>query len=400
MRNIVGQAVVGDDLYGREHELARLREMLGQGEHVLMLAPRRVGKTSLMLELRRVPPDDCDVIYVDVEGGDGPADCVAAILAELAADLRYQSRFEAIPFSSAIKDVLGRFQSASIQVDALRIEFRGAMGREWESAMAGLLSRFASPRGGQGNLLIILDELPLLVSRMLRTDEGRNEADRFLSRLRHWRQSPELRGRLRTLVGGSIGLEGVLRRAGMSGSINDLAPFRLDSWDQRTAEAFLVELGRHYNFRLPEVATARMLDLLRDPVPYHVQLFFSSLRDSCRGNVASLSREAIDQCFEERLAGASGTAHLDHYATRLEAALDSGAYETACTILDLACLHRNGTRPAELDDLRQRDSWTFASVLHDLEADGYLFRQGGRLCFRSNLVREWWRKRHVSGGTA
>ena len=213
MRNIVGQAVVGDDLYGREHELARLREMLGQGEHVLMLAPRRVGKTSLMLELRRAPPEDCDVIYVDVEGGDDPADCVAAILAELASDPRYRSRFEAIPFSSAIRDVLGRFQTASIQLDALRIEFRGAMGREWESAMAGLLSRFANPRDGQGNLLIILDELPLLVSRMLRTNEGRNDADRFLSRLRYWRQAPEVRGRFRTLVGGSIGLEGVLRRA-------------------------------------------------------------------------------------------------------------------------------------------------------------------------------------------
>ena len=55
MRNVIGQAVVGDDLYGRDYELARLRETLAQGEHILMLAPRRVGKTSLMLELRRAP---------------------------------------------------------------------------------------------------------------------------------------------------------------------------------------------------------------------------------------------------------------------------------------------------------------------------------------------------------
>ena len=55
MRNVIGQAVVGDDLYGRDYELARLREMLEQGGHILMLAPRRVGKTSLMLELRRAP---------------------------------------------------------------------------------------------------------------------------------------------------------------------------------------------------------------------------------------------------------------------------------------------------------------------------------------------------------
>ena len=400
MQNRVGQAVVGDDLYGREDELARLREMLGRGEHVLMLAPRRVGKTSLMLELRRMPPEDCDVVYVDVEGGDSPADCVAAILAELADIPQYRSGFETFPFSSAIKDVLGRFQPASVQLDALRIEFRGAIGREWEAAMTGLLSRLAGARDGRKNLLIVLDELPLLISRMLRTDGGRNEVDRFLSRLRHWRQAPEFRGWLRTLVGGSVGLEGIVRRAGMSGSINDLAPFHLGSWDRSTAEAFLRELGRDSGFLLPEDAIARMLDLLQDPVPYHVQLFYSALRDSCRGKQASLSRKAIDRCFAERLAGASGTAHLEHYATRLEAALDSGGYDMARAILDLASRRKNGAGPADLDHLHKRDFPTFRTILRDLEADGYLQYRGKRLCFRSNLLREYWRKYHASGGVA
>ena len=101
MRNITGQAVVGDNLYGRDYEIARLWEKLEQGEHILMLAPRRVGKTSLMLELDRAPRENWDVIYVDVESGDGPTDCVAAILAALAAKPQYRSRFEGIPWSSA-----------------------------------------------------------------------------------------------------------------------------------------------------------------------------------------------------------------------------------------------------------------------------------------------------------
>ena len=46
MRNITGQAIIGEDLYGRESELKLLWEKLEQGEHVLMLAPRRVGKTG------------------------------------------------------------------------------------------------------------------------------------------------------------------------------------------------------------------------------------------------------------------------------------------------------------------------------------------------------------------
>ena len=65
MRNIIGQAVIGDDLYGRDYELDRLWEHLGQGEHILMLAPRRVGKTSLMLELHRAPRENWEALYVD-----------------------------------------------------------------------------------------------------------------------------------------------------------------------------------------------------------------------------------------------------------------------------------------------------------------------------------------------
>ena len=97
MKNITGQAVVGDDLYGREYELDQIWERLEHGEHILMLAHRRVGKTSLMLELQRAPRRDWDVVYVDVEGGNGPEDFVAALLATLAARPEYRSFLEAIP---------------------------------------------------------------------------------------------------------------------------------------------------------------------------------------------------------------------------------------------------------------------------------------------------------------
>ena len=53
MQNITGQPVVGDDLYGRSYELETLWERLESGEHVPLLAQRRVGNTSLMLELQR-----------------------------------------------------------------------------------------------------------------------------------------------------------------------------------------------------------------------------------------------------------------------------------------------------------------------------------------------------------
>ena len=398
MRNIIGQAVVGDDLYGRTYELGRLWELLEQGQHILMLAPRRVGKTSLMLELRRAPRENWDVFYVDVEGGEGPADFVAAILAALAAAPRYRTRFESIPFSNAVKNVLTRLTSVAVNIDVLRVELKGAMGREWGHAADHLQARLATLSDSDIDLLIIVDELPLLISRMLRSDGGHREVELLLSRLRHWRQAPELRGRVHTLVGGSIGLEGVLRRAGLSGLINDITPFRLEAWGRTTAIEFLDGVGRDSEFPLDQDSITHILELLGDPVPYHVQLFLSALRDACQGEPARISPNLIEQCFVERLAGAAGTAHLDHYATRLEIAFNPEEYTTARSILSHAC-NRTGVSLARLQDLTQPNETTFQSVLRDLQADGYLDRQGDHLGFRSNLLREWWGKHHVSGVT-
>lgn len=104
----------------------------------------------------------------------------------------------------------------------------------------------------------------------------------------------------------------------------------------------------------------------------------------------------IERCFSERLAGAGGTAHLDHYATRLEIALDQHEHEIALCILGRVCRRARGAALEELGDLRRSSERTYLSVLRDLEADGYLEQDGDRLEFRSNLLREWWRKHHGS----
>ena len=396
MRNVIGQPVEGEDLYGRDYELDRLWEHLENGEHILMLAPRRVGKTSLMLELRRAPRQDWNVINVDVQGRDGPEDCIAAMLAAIAADPRYRTRFEAIPFSDAIKNAL-QSVSANVDVGVLRVELKQAIGNDWDRVAAQLQARLTNLPESGGKLLIILDELPILISRILRAGERKHDADLLLSRLRQWRQAPSLRGRVHTLVGGSIGLEGILRRAGLSASINDLVPFRLDPWEPGTAAAFLNELGRDADFRLDGESIDRILGLLMEPVPYHVQLFYSKLRDVCGGDSSRVSPATIDRCFAERLAGESGTAHLDHYATRLETALDEQEHEMARAILDLACKSRNGVRLADLGRLRRGSEPTFGSVLRDLKADRHVGEVDRRLAFRSNLLREWWRKHHGKG---
>ena len=168
----MGQPVIGRDLYGRGAELRRLWDRLGQGEHIHMLAPRPVGKTSLMLELRRKPGAKWHVVYADVEGVSGPAEWVAAVMAELAGSPSYRTWLEAVPFGKSLSDVWQQLTNAQVTSPFLRVELRSAMGNEWPDRWTG--------------------------------------CRRGCRRCR--------RRKVHTLVGGSIGLDGVLRREGLSAS--------------------------------------------------------------------------------------------------------------------------------------------------------------------------------------
>ena len=386
MRNVTGPPVIGDDLYGRQREIEQLWARLEAGAHLLMLAPRRVGKTSLMQELHRDPRANWDVVYIDVEDAAGAEDLVASVFAALVRHPNYRRRIEFIELSRTIRNALASFDHLKV----LGVELKTAFGGDWQRAADQLETRLLR-LPNQRRLLIILDELPILVSRMLGTDSGRDQAALLLAKLRHWRQVPALRGKVQMLFGGSIGLEGVLRRARLSASINDVDAFRVASWEVETAAAFLKLVGDNVGFPLAQQWIDRMLELLRDPNPYHVQLFFAALLDICNGNPTEVSRDVVERCFEERLTGPAGTAHLDHYAARLEFAFGGPQRELALSILSTACRRENGAALSEFSAASENAS-LLTEVLQALEADGYLRVNGDAAAFRSNLLRVWWRK--------
>ena len=68
IRNITGNPVSGHDFHGRHAELKTLRRTIENGNHVLLLAPRRVGKSSVVAETKRLLTEDgWKVVSVDVQ---------------------------------------------------------------------------------------------------------------------------------------------------------------------------------------------------------------------------------------------------------------------------------------------------------------------------------------------
>ncbi len=69
MKNIAGPPVEHDDFFDRPNDIARLRHELDNQANILLTAPRRVGKTSLVLRLCEL---ECSAgrtaSFINVEG--------------------------------------------------------------------------------------------------------------------------------------------------------------------------------------------------------------------------------------------------------------------------------------------------------------------------------------------
>ena len=71
---VTGVPVTGDDFAGRKEELREIRHSLQNGQSVVVIAPRRFGKTSLILtilqELQRSGSYVADVdLFTQMRGG-------------------------------------------------------------------------------------------------------------------------------------------------------------------------------------------------------------------------------------------------------------------------------------------------------------------------------------------
>lgn len=67
MKLQVGKPVTGNQLVGRESEISAIEKFIAMGQSVALIAPRRFGKTSLLLEiLQRAKHKDVFTVYIDL----------------------------------------------------------------------------------------------------------------------------------------------------------------------------------------------------------------------------------------------------------------------------------------------------------------------------------------------
>jgi hypothetical protein len=373
-------------MHNRTDERAELRRILVSGASVQMFAPRRIGKTWLMLKLADdLRKEGWTTIVVDVEGMRTENEFLRALCRKLeeAGD----------PKSRALQHLTHRLKQ--LITDGWQGSPLNAIGRidfaKFSEALIGALDQEG------GDTVILIDEIALFVAERLAQDHEGTRA--FLYHLRRLRQSYP---KVRWLFTGSIGLDVVARREGLQGSLVDLKPFPLDPFGDAAARSYLEHLSAigsvPRQFALDDVSFAHLARELGWLAPFYLQLIADRISPSgplTNGRPLAQTGD-VDRAFAELLKPEFRTLfapfeeHIDKNFPQPEArclhqvlgaCCETVAGESVASLL----VHVHGGEPSVT--LRQLMDWLTA-----LANAGFLVEQADRWRFRSGLLRRYWHR--------
>ena len=400
MKQAHGNWVEGDRFWNREQDVELLMERIREGEHTLLVAQRRMGKTSLLHEVARRLNGEYVCLFVDLQKHASGADAVVEL--SLAT---HPHKPLWLKSTELFSNVFGKVKDAVEEIEAgeLSVKLRaGLTAGDWRDKGDQLFRILAA---SEKPVLILLDEVPLLVNRILKDDDGRikpngrAQADEFMSWLRD--NSIRHKGKVRIILSGSIGLEPVLNQAGLSATLSTFVPLDLKPWDESTAIGCLDALAIEYEVQFHEGATQAMVRMLGCCIPHHVQMFFTHVYDMCkrRGRMEFFPDE-VEEVYHREMLGVRGHAELTHYEERLKLVIGAEYLPLAIEMLTEAAV-AGALRKEALVALQK--TYAFGeknladvqrAILQVLEHDGYLQREGAAWVFVSKLVRDWWKRRY------
>jgi hypothetical protein len=394
LKNKTGTPVRGADFLVRRAEIQQLWH-LGIRGHVLLLAPRRVGKTSLLFHLIDHPLPGWRCLFYSVEALKTEAQFVARLL---------RTMCEAHPGGAWLARFtvgLQQFLQGVGQVEAGPVEYNltQALHNDWRDVGATALKVM---RELHGNTLVLVDEFPTFIQNLLQDPEdGRRRAKLFLDWFREARNLPGPSGTTTHFVlTGSLSLEAVVRAVSMTSTINDLSVFRLGPLSDDLSVSLLDGLSTGEEMSLPEPVKQKILERIDWRIPFHIQLLFGEVLTRVKFRDRMLAPSLVDEAYEALLAP-ENYKHFSHWVERFEEPLlMPQERDLKKALLRAACRDRKGISISTGLQIQRKvapDLDVNAAFL-SLDHDGYLtMRQGltthqGRWLFASSLLRDWWSK--------
>ena len=378
MNIIVGQVASKNDFWGRENEIANIWDALMSGSSVLLAAPRRVGKTSIMYKLRDEPQGNFIVLYSIVSS----AHSTNAFWERLFRDI--SSTDFADTFGNKARHFFGLAKTIKIDsVSANGVKFGDSKEMSYLEAFKELILKMDESI----KLIIMVDEFAQAIDNMV--NEGdKGEAQLLLQDVRLLRQDDRFSSKVQFVFAGSIGLESVVIKADSSTKeINDLNSIPINPFNLQDAKKFALKLASDNAIAVADEQIDYTLAKLEWLIPFHIQIMMQELK---RLRKIELSNDDVDEAFRQALKQRN---HFEHWKKRLNS-LDASEYKFAKEMLnkiseDSMMASSEIMNLATKHELEEDEA---KNIIRSLIYDGYINNDENPKIYRFNsaMLKMWW----------
>ena len=388
----VGSPAIGEDFIDRKQEIKQILTALKK-DNVLLAAPRRFGKTSIMRRLEKdLFGDGNVVIFLDVESVYSPQRFLSEIIMELTdfKEFSIKSGFlsKTKNICKLVQDNIEEIEIPTIFKAKLRSSVEESLKEDWIDKSDAL---FRIINTSNLNIYFIFDEFPIAIKNMDAVD-----AKIFLSWFRRLRQTCK---NVRFIVGGSVSIERVLRNVGGTNVINDFKTIRVNGFERDVALQIVKNVFEEEDWEYTPLLGNKILDCVGESyIPYFVGIMLSAIVDEQIITRRVVDSDLIENVYNARLLGSKCKHYFDPYFDRLKIFYHEMDVKAAKAILGRISTTENYPIELAFDAFQQEtgshDYEHFLDLISDLENDFYIENNDGQLNFYSKILKDWWRIFH------
>ena len=394
LRNLPGGVPEPDELIGREHLIDVLWRML-EGNNVLLVAPRRFGKTGVMRHVLKRPREAYLPVYLDVEDVAKPDDFAAGLLAAV---LQQSPLRSVLASAKRLPKAVSDFFTDHIDelgFEGAKVKLRQTMGESWSDIGRRLILELEKL---DQTVVFIIDEFAQMIDNIARN--GGPEAARDVLawfRSLRMRQKDELR-RLRFIIAGSTSIDMILLRLEAADKLNNFGRLPVEPLEQKAAQKLLAGLAKSHGLSFSTDAKAAFFELIGPPVPYFVHLLVSQIIIEPRLKSKTLTPDDVGEVYRHRLLGPTCHKYFDYYRQRLKRYGAPGERAAIAVLRTIAAARTGRVSEAVLYDVYRKarkkgaSDVEFREITADLECDWYisLDTATNEYYFLLNVMKAWW----------
>lgn len=377
---IIGNVARGNSYYHRESIVDTIWTELEKGNSILIVAPRRVGKTSVMRHIEDNPIKNYKTVFSDVEG--------------IKSANELYKRFFQLILSCIEKDtrILKKFGNYLKSRNIVEFDIKGKIKLEkteldYENEVDSLVCELDTQDGIK--IILLLDELPDVLYSLYNAGKA-DEAASILKNLRNWRQNPKNRNILFVLAG-SVGIHYVVDTVtNRTSSINDLTLVDCFPLEPSEIYTYIKWATNTSTVQYNEELTGYLAGKVQYFVPYFINLMLNEVNKIAKKNDNPvIDINIIDIAFQNI---SKNNDNFSDWKKRLVDYMEKSDYDFSNELL-IHLAHKNELTLEIIYEKAVKYSKTdnYMDYINNLKKDGYLTEKEDRYIFVSPFLQAYWK---------